>query len=249
MSNKGSSSNDPFRIMFGLLATVGIALVVMSLVVYSMSTRVLDGADKVIATITGIETYSIPGDSKILNRASVRYKVDNKVYTRDLDYWESSMKEGQSIEIQYQKENPYEIRYAKGDSTGVTIAIIIGGIFCTVGVSGILNCKRKKQDRLKLLENGTILKGKVRGVSVDIGVSVKGGHPYYVIAAAVNPITHKIIEARSEYYKIDITPYVEIDSEIDIICNVEKDIGAIREVQFKDHGRPMYYENGQLKYK
>lgn len=84
------------------------------------------------ATITKIEWTAGVGDDDDTYEVTVRYAVDGKEYTEKLGYHEDGMKEGQTIEIRYNPENPADI--VEASSTFSTVMFIVGPIAILLGL-------------------------------------------------------------------------------------------------------------------
>ena len=132
--------NKIFRLIFPILAIVfGIIAIVSG--THKLQTKDLYDASAT-AVITGIEREWRGTDEDGFDEYDyhvwVDYEVDGKTYEH-VEYpgYDSSMKDGDEIEIRYQSANPGEI--SEANITGnAAIIIVVGSVLCLIGAFFIL---------------------------------------------------------------------------------------------------------------
>lgn len=131
-------------LFFLIFAIVGIGLFVRGVFDLISGVRFEETAKETTATITTITSDMTPGGDAEYN-AYVDYQVEGKWY-RDvcLHYYTSSMREGETITLLYDPENPENIRTREGDILSCVFLLGGGTGFSCVGIIPlIIKLKRK----------------------------------------------------------------------------------------------------------
>ena len=110
----------------------------------------------------------------------IRYETDGATFVGPLGYYSSSMREGDSIPIYYDSNNPARIHASS--SSAISVVFLSTGLLLLVcgGSLVIYTLMKGRRDRW-LLENGTRIQAKVTGVEINRNVSSNYRHPYRVI--------------------------------------------------------------------
>lgn len=233
---KNAKPENIILIAFTSFLFVGIVLSIISFFVYNSNKSFYsDDVDRIMATITDIETYGV-GDDKKYN-VSITYTVNGVDYSNELGIYSSSMRVGKEVEITYKLSDPSNMHYAMGDLMSVMVLGGLGCIFAVVGLLGSIILLKKKRDTKMLFEQGVQIIGTISEVIQDSTITINGRHPYRIIAIALNPKTNEILEAYSEIYKSNPAPYIELGSEITIYADLDKNKGMIKDISFKEKSR------------
>ena len=117
---------------------LGIFLGTLCFFFYKNSQALIQTGVKTTATIKEIQKEEVREtnldgylETRIIYTTFVTFKTeDGAVLTQKLGYYESSMKEGDSVEIFYNPDNPSEITVSKASK----LFLLFGGIFAAVGL-------------------------------------------------------------------------------------------------------------------
>lgn len=147
-------------------------------------------AETTSAVITEIETYTTSsgnGSRTKHHNVYVEYSVDGVTYNALLDYFDSSMYKGGTVEVLYNPDNPGEIM-----GNDITISFIftgIGIVFVIIGFFAGVLPSIKEGKRKKLMETGEQATGIIINVVADMSIEINGHHPYKAECEVVDPIT------------------------------------------------------------
>lgn len=123
----------------GLFMGIGIIMLVVSFVVNTNSKKFFKTAVKTEATIENIDEY------RDYNRTSGKYRTKYDVYisyqTADgafyedvrLGYYKNDMREGQTLTVYYDPQDPTDVRAKEGMKLVVWIIGGIGALFSVIG--------------------------------------------------------------------------------------------------------------------
>jgi len=120
-------------IIFGL---VGIALLVAGILMYRADTRFKNTATETTAVITQIDAYSTRngrGHNVTQYNVYVAFTVHGKEYTGALGYHTGGMREGQTVTIYYNADDPGDFR-GMGSSWGIWGLIVTGAICLLISI-------------------------------------------------------------------------------------------------------------------
>lgn len=129
-----------FTIVGSIFMLVGIIMLVVAFFIYKDSTRFYKTAEKTEATIEYIDKYREYNSTSKKNKT--RHDVYISYYTSEgeyydnvrISYYSSSMKEGKSITVYYDPDDPSDVRVKAGSNFAIWILLGMGGIFTLIGV-------------------------------------------------------------------------------------------------------------------
>ncbi|MBP3922888.1 MAG: DUF3592 domain-containing protein [Ruminiclostridium sp.] len=149
-------------------------------------------AEKTDAIITEIETYTerdSDGDRHTRHRVYVEYYVNGVRYNAKLNHYDSSMREGKTVDVYYDPANPAKIM--SDNSVVFIIFICIGGAFALVTIAVAVALVISKRKHNNLIKNGTAYTGTIIDVRVITNIRVNGRHPYRADCEVINPLTQE----------------------------------------------------------
>lgn len=155
-------------------------------------------------TIYDIVSYS-DSDGDTSYDVYVEFYVDGQLYNGKLNYYYSSMDEGDSLTIYYNPEDPSDF-VGDGSSTGLILFVVLGGIFGLVGVGMITSQVIKKTKRKKVMAFNNIIQANITSFDINNNVTVNGRHPYILIATVMSPYDGLIYTFKSDSIWNDMTP-------------------------------------------
>lgn len=123
--------------------------------------------------ISSIKVY-YSKDYKEEHSVFVEYTVDGQVYEKELNYYDSSMYEGQSMEIYYNPEHPGDSRIEEGH---FGIFHIVGILFSVLGMIFISYCIIHRIKIYRILKHGICVKGTIIDIIPDTNVIIWGKYP------------------------------------------------------------------------
>lgn len=188
---KGTGAGN--RIAIFILSLVAILFITVGVVLKVNSDSFMAIAEKTTGTITEIEVYytkDSDGDRVRRHRVYVEYIVDGERYENRLDSYNSTMREGGSVTVYYDPDNPTRIS-SGGSSVSTFIMIGLGGIFLVVDVIIIVRLVSANKKRNSLIKNGTAYTGTIIDVRVITNIKVNGRHPYRADCEVINPLTQE----------------------------------------------------------
>lgn len=233
---RGIKPESLILIVLNSFLFMGLVFLIVGLLMYNANKNFDTGdVGTTMATITDIDMYKM-GNNKSYD-VYITYNVNDMNYTTELNVYNSSMQVGKEIEITYKLNDPTTIHYVAGDLIELFIFSGIGCIFIIVGFVGIIIAFKKKRTTQMLFKQGTQIIGVISDVIQDKTITINGRCPYRVVATVLNPKTNEILEAYSEMYKSNPTPYIEIGSEITIYADLDKNMGVIKDITFKEKSK------------
>lgn len=188
----------------GVFLLIGIVFILICLISTIAYNKFKESAEKCNAVITNIESYYDSNSETTEYDVYVRYEVDDVVYDKELNYYESGMVEGDIITIYYNVDDPNDIM-ADGDATLFLIFGIIGAIFAIIGVVCLIVVIRGKKIKKRIIAMNCIIQAQIGGIEPNYSVSVNGKHPFLLTASAISPYDGKIYTFRSESFWSDLT--------------------------------------------
>lgn len=141
-------------------------------------------AVSVSATITDIETYTerdSDGDRHTYHDVYVEYVYEGETYTDELNEYSSSMREGKTIPVLIDPNNPSEATYEKMAITGPLMFAGIGGIFAVIGIGFIISLIKDVLLKIKTKREGTEIYATITDMKEDLSIRVNGIHPIYLV--------------------------------------------------------------------
>ena len=201
MKRKAGSADKMVGIIF---AAIGIFFVIVSIAMSGMTKRFAERADKIMATISDIETYR-DSDGDRHHRVTVTYVKDGEWHEVKLSNYNSSMDEGDEIEILVDGTRAIS---ASGTSSGFAIMGAVGALFAGIGIALAASSVLRKRKQRKIMENGNMIWAEVTGGVLCRNVSVNGRHPYKLDCKYEDVFSGSIYMFRSDYLWEDPELYV-----------------------------------------
>lgn len=128
-----SGNNIIMRLIASTFVIVGIMFMIVSFVLSSNYSKDLKRCSaQVDATITDIITY-IDSDNDKSHKTKISYSIDDKNYTTTLNHYNSKYKIGETLEINYNPDDPTDI-VQKGNKFVYMIFRIMGIGFIIIGI-------------------------------------------------------------------------------------------------------------------
>lgn len=178
------------KLIIGVVfSTIGLLFAVIGIAIGISFSDFSAKAESTTAEITRIETYtkSSNGSLTTYHDVYVKYSVDGVTYNVLLDYFDSSMYVGGTVEVLYNPDNPAEI---KGNDITITFIFTgMGIVFLIIGLLVGVIPYTKEVKRKKLIETGEQATGVITNVIVDRSVEINGRHPYKAECEVIDPIT------------------------------------------------------------
>ncbi len=186
MKIKKASGTTQFLGMIFLI--IGLLIIVSGFVTAGAQRDFQNHAEKTTAVITDIDTTITRSgnDKKTSHTAYVSYKVDGKRYEEALNYYSSTMRIGDKIEVYYDSDNPKDVR---AKSIGLTLPLyIFGGIFSLIGGIFVAINMKSFIEKKRLLAKGDRLTGTIINVVPQTNVRINGHNPFKVECEVYDPI-------------------------------------------------------------
>lgn len=172
----------------------------------------MEDAERVEALITDIQYYRSSNGHRSED-VYVSYEIDGEEYETKLGEYSSSMHKGQTIDLYYDPDDPYEVMTGDVAKTVGIIFIIVGGVVFSASMIIVFLRGRKKRKMKSLIATGEELWAEVTEVCVNnmitYRVSVKtyretGGHPFFLICRYEDPATREVFTFKSDNYMRDL---------------------------------------------
>lgn len=192
-------------VIFGFIGAIFIIGGICSIVYQK---NFMEDAERVEALITDIQ-YRYDRDGHRSGDVYVSYEIDGEEYETKLGEYSSSMHKGQTINLYYDPEDPYEVMTGDVAKTIGIIFIIVGGVLFAVSMIIVFLSGRKKRKTKNLIETGEELWAEVAEVCVNnmitYRVSTKayretGGHPFFLLCRYEDPATREVFTFKSGNY-------------------------------------------------
>lgn len=183
----------------GIFLVVGVIMLIITGIVYGKMIQTKQGMVKEKAIITEI-TES--------NQVYVEYFAKGKAYYKRIPIFSSGMKEGDTMEIYYDKENPSEMQ-VKEEWVVFIAWPILGIVFSAIGGGIVFSKIYKAQKKKKLMETGERVEAELEEIVLNTNYSVNGRHPYYIYCRWINPSTGETYLLKSDSIWYDPQPRIE----------------------------------------
>ncbi|MBQ9119384.1 MAG: hypothetical protein IJY09_04905 [Lachnospiraceae bacterium] len=191
--------------MVGLIfALVGIIFLAVGVLINTTTKRFAENADKTKALISDISTYR-DSDGDRWHDVTVTYVKDGKEYEVELSDYNSSMREGDMIEILLDGNRAMS---ADGAGKGAGIAIVVGGLTAGIGIALMVASGMRKRKKRKIIETGRAVYAEVTGGMLCTNITVNGRHPYKLDCKYEDVYSGSIYMFRSDYMWEDPDLYV-----------------------------------------
>lgn len=163
-------------------------------------------AQETTAVITDVQKTRVRRNGKYRTDYDiyVQYEVDGVTYNEELNGGSSVMREGQTLIVYYNPENPRDVRSSK--SAGMqSFAMIFSLVFVAVGAAVGVVPAVKSSKRKKLKETGEQGTAMITSVVLDRSVRINKRHPYKAQCEFTDPVTGEKYLYSSEGVMSDIS--------------------------------------------
>ena len=165
------------------------------------------------ATIVSIEER-YGHDSFNSNRNSehqviVEYEVDGQRYVEKLDYYSSSMREGDTLQIYTASGRPDEPRSKAGDTLLTALLCGLGGLFALAGLVLVIRQTLRRSRDARLKESGQRVYADYVQTKYLSLLRINGRSPYVIECSWTDRETQKVYRFQSEYLFDDPQPTIE----------------------------------------
>ena len=199
-------------LMGWIFAVVGLVLLAVGVV---LTARRPPEEDRIYtqATIVSIE-QRYGHDSFNSNRNSehlviVEYEVDGQRYAEKLDYYSSSMREGDAVQIYTVPGRPDEPRSKAGDTMLTALLCGLGGLFALVGLILVIRQTLRRSRDARLKETGQRVYADYVQTKYLYLLRINGRSPYVIECSWTDRETQKTYRFQSEYLFDDPKPALE----------------------------------------
>ena len=194
--------------IFGGFGLIG--LLVMILLIQSMINSRIENKVYVTGIITNIDSsYNSNHDDYDVY---VKYEVDGEFVISKMNYYSSSMSQGDKIEIYYDKNNPNIISSNLSDNLFL-LGIILCSLIPLIGIIVIIFIVKSKVKKHKLIKSGNQVSAEFVDVIVNKSYTVNGRHPFKIICKWINPNDNMEYEFKSENVWYDPYNFI-LDNDI-----------------------------------
>ncbi len=162
-------------------------------------------AQETTALITDVQKERVRRNGKYRTSYDVyvQYEVDGVTYNQELNGGSSGMREGQTLVVYYNPENPRDVRKSK--SAGMLgFAMVLSLVFVAAGVGIGVVPAVKSSKRKKLRVTGEQATGLITSVIIDRSIRINKRHPYKAQCEVIDPLTEEKYLYSSESYMEDI---------------------------------------------
>lgn len=202
MKNKGTRG---IAIFSGVFLFVGIVLSAAGIFLSMAGQRFRERAEEVRAAITDISTYR-DSDGDLRHDVLVEYTVGDRLYKGvELNYYSSSMREGQEITVLCDPDDPMHIQSEKGQIFLCVLLTGMGILFAAIGLIPIVAIRQRIVRQRKLRENGRRLYAAVEEIVQNTSFSVNGRHPYLIYCIYRDDYADKVYRFKSRNIWTDPT--------------------------------------------
>lgn len=188
-----------FKIISCVFLVIGISLIILAFVIGQAVSIPVQREKKTTATITEITRHR-GTDGEAEYDVFVEYEIDGTTYEKELNAYSSDFREGQEIEIIYDKDDPENITVTWIREIIYGTFGAIGGTFIFIGLIGVIITFHKRTDKKKkLMEKGELVYARFRAVEEEQNVYIGGMRPYRIVAEWTDPETGEEHILRSEF--------------------------------------------------
>ena len=130
-------TNEKFiKVFSAIFLLVGIGMVIGGFVFRNSSKKFYATAEQTTATIDTIHEYvSADTDRDIQHDVHISYDTQEGIHYSnvDLGWYQSGMKEGQTLAVYYNPNNPRDVRTQEGSMVSYIVIMIMGVVFALIG--------------------------------------------------------------------------------------------------------------------
>ena len=211
-----ATENKGEKILYLVFALVGVLMLIGGILLCGKWAN----DSKRMEHVTGrIDEIRRAGDE---HNVYVVYKYDGERYGPSLiNFYSSTMHEGDEIKLIVDPENPQRVSYANGNMIAALVLLPMSIIFIAVGTIPLI-CKAIRKGRAdKLLTAGMGVWAKVDHVEVVTRYSVNGMHPRKIVASYRDDYTGEEHFCKSD--NIWDNRYYNLDQGTDIKVYLDRD--------------------------
>lgn len=201
--------NNVLGILSVVFASIGVLMMLISAVIFFNHYRFNKTTPETEAVIEEIKTSvhrRSNGKRRTDHDVYVSYVVDDKSYYRELGYYNSGMREGDTVYVHYDPADPNKI---KTNSYIGEIVVFPMGVFFA-GMGGIFAAFEIKKSKRKkfLIQNGIRTLATVTDIVTDTSTTVNGRHPNMIRCEIVDDYTGQIRSYTSDSSFNDYSVYL-----------------------------------------
>lgn len=196
-----------------ILGFIGAVFMIGGICSVAYEKSFMENAERVEAVITDIH-YRYDSDGHRSGDVYVSYEIDGEEYETKLSEYSSSMHKGQTIDLYYDPEDPYEVMTKDIAKTIGIIFIIVGGVLFSASMIIVFIRRRKKRKIKNLIETGEELWAEVTEVCVNTMITYRmsmktyretGGHPFFLMCRYEDPATREVFTFKSSNCMRDLS--------------------------------------------
>ncbi len=213
-----------------IFAVVGSVFIIIGGIMFINTITFKANADEVMALITEMRPYEdSEGDTSY--EVEVQYEYEGLTFYTTLDTYSSGMREGKSIPILVNKDDPTEVMDSETLLFMGIVFMVLGLIAVLAGgISVLKDWKNKK--KIEMLKNtGKRLQATIDRITINERIAVNEEHPYIIWCSYVDEFSGARFEFKSENiwndpYKVcdegsTIDVWVKADDYLEYIVDVD----------------------------
>lgn len=184
---------------------VGIIFIVSGFLVYNHNNSILESGNEVNATVTKVDKYKVTVTyDNNMELTYVAFFNKEKVSDNVNLYCDKKCITNHSLELSY-------------------IFMVSGFIIFIFSLISVISINMKYRKYTKITNNkGIKIDAKIVGIEVDTNVEENHVNPFYVVCNAVNPITNKEENYRSENMWFDVRKIIEENNIMTLPVSIDK---------------------------
>lgn len=172
--------NFTIFIFSGIFMIVGVALLIGGILSMTFSRHFRESAEEIAAVITDIRSYR-NSDGEERHSVYVEYTYGGRRYEDiKLSYYSSSMREGDTITLLCDPDNPEHVEAGAGLTLLYVILTSMGILFVVISVFPLAFVTKKSFRQKKVKECGRKLYATVEEIVLNTSQRVNGKHPYLI---------------------------------------------------------------------
>lgn len=210
--------NKNLKIIPKIFIFVGLCFFIISLSFFIYQQQFIKNGEKTIGTIIQLDYYKT-NNNHIDYLVIVEYIVNNQQYKTRLNSYNSTMYEGQQIELYYLSNNPHKI--LTNNILLILIFFIVSLVLFTIAFFIEFKFYKIKLKNKRLKTYGMIINAKITKIDINYNVKINNLYPYKISAIyeednkIYNFISHNIwnynfidylINNNIEYINIYVNP-------------------------------------------
>ncbi len=210
---KGLTTFILIFIVIGLLSMVGGILMMVHYANFQKT------AETIKAEIVEIDTYrekDSDGDYVTRHDVYVTYTFDDVTYEHvSFGHYKSSMREGITIDILCDPENPRKIKQKEAFDSSGAMLIAFGLIFFLIGAVPASKSLANNVKKKSLLSKGNTIYALIQSIDLNTSFSFNDVHPYRIVCS------YGSYTFQSENLWSDIPSMYQVGDTIEVVVNPE----------------------------